>query len=234
MYTLGSAGLDGARSSISLPFVSLGINVMTPLTLSSVPLRGRFIALEPYSESVRADVRRALDCDSEGWNLFAVSGQGDHFESWWMALTRAMAEGSWIAYAIRRHSDGNIVGTTSFLNLEPERQTVEIGATFLSPAVRSGYVNPESKLLLLEHAFSCGARRVEFLTDARNVRSQAALAKLGAVREGVLRRDRITWTGHIRDSVIFSVTDLDWPTVRAGLHKRLSSVDISGRGQQKS
>jgi RimJ/RimL family protein N-acetyltransferase len=64
-------------------------------------------------------------------------------------------------------------------------------------------------------------RRVELLTDARNVRSQAAIAKLGAVREGVLRRERTTWTGHVRDSVLFAVTDLDWPDVRARLERRL-------------
>lgn len=67
------------------------------------------------------------------------------------------------------------------------------------------------------------SRRVEFLTDLRNLRSQAALAKLGAVREGVARRDRVTWTGHVRDSVVFSVTDLDWPAVRAGLEARLGA-----------
>jgi N-acetyltransferase len=75
---------------------------------------------------------------------------------------------------------------------------------------------------MLAHAFACGARRVELLTDLRNVRSQAAIAKLGAVREGVLRRERVTWTGHVRDSVLFAVTDLDWPDVRARLERRLA------------
>jgi RimJ/RimL family protein N-acetyltransferase len=77
---------------------------------------------------------------------------------------------------------------------------------------------------MLAHAFAGGARRVELLTDARNLRSQAAIAKLGAVREGVLRRDRVTWTGHVRDSVLFAVTDLDWPDVRDRLEQRLGVV----------
>ncbi len=77
---------------------------------------------------------------------------------------------------------------------------------------------------MLQHAFLGGARRVELVTDLRNTRSQAAIAKLGAVREGVLRRDRVTWTGHIRDSVLFAITDLDWPAVQAGLKTRLSAL----------
>ncbi len=192
-------------------------------TLTATPLAGRFIELGPYDAHLKTDVQRALDCDAGAWELFSMSGQGEHFESWWERLTRAMAQGTWIPHAIRRRSDDRVVGTTSFLNIRPERQTAEIGATFLSPEVRGGHVNPESKLLLLERAFACGARRIELLTDLRNTRSQAAIAKLGAVREGVLRRDRITWTGHIRDTVVYSVTDLEWPQVRARLRARLDS-----------
>ena len=117
---------------------------------------------------------------------------------------------------------GAVVGTTSFLNIKPTRQTVEIGGTFIHPDARSTSVNAEAKYLMLAHAFGSGMRRVELLTDARNVRSQAAIAKLGAVREGVLRRERVTWTGHVRDSVLFAVTDLDWPNVRACLEMRLA------------
>jgi RimJ/RimL family protein N-acetyltransferase len=191
--------------------------------LERVPLSGRFVRLEPYEEAVKAQVRVALDCDAAAWNLFAVSGQGDHFDTFWSNIEREVCAGRWLAYAIRDLSDDKIVGTTSFLNIRPERQCVEIGCTFLHPNVRAGYVNAESKLLMLEHAFLGGARRVELVTDLRNTRSQAAIAKLGAVREGVLRRDRVTWTGHIRDSVLFSITDLDWPAVRAGLKTRLSA-----------
>jgi RimJ/RimL family protein N-acetyltransferase len=89
-------------------------------------------------------------------------------------------------------------------------------------------VNPESKLLMLENAFQSGVRRVELLTDVRNLRSQAAIAKLGAVREGILRRDRITWTGHVRDSVIYSITDLDYPAVQSRLRQRLAAIDPVG------
>ena len=192
--------------------------------LERIPLSGCLVRLEPYEEAVKAQVRVALNCDPAAWNLFAVSGQGDHFESFWSNIEREVSAGRWIAYAIRDLSDDKIVGTTSFLNIRPERQCVEIGATFLHPDVRSRYVNAESKLLMLQYAFLRGARRVELLTDLRNTRSQAAIAKLGAIREGVLRRDRVTWTGHVRDSVLFAITDLDWPAVQAGLKTRLSAL----------
>lgn len=194
----------------------------TPLKLPAGPLQGHFVRLEPYSEDVKAGVRQALDCDAPAWQLFAISGQGEHFDAWWANIHQAVQAGTWIAYAIRDLASDRIVGTTSFLNIKPERQCAEIGATFLHPDARAGHVNPEAKLLMLQHAFDHGARRVELLTDLRNLRSQAAIAKLGAVREGVLRRERITWTGHVRDSVLFAVTDLDWPAVQERLQARLS------------
>lgn len=194
------------------------------MQLTHTPLSCTRLTLEPYSAHNKAEVKAALDCDAEGWDLFALSGQGEHFDIWWNKLTDGMQAGTWLPYAMRNKSNGKVIGTTSFLNIKPERQTVEIGATFISPDYRSGYVNPEAKLLMLEHAFNSGARRVELLTDARNLRSQAAIAKLGAMREGVLRRDRITWTGHIRDTVVFSVTDLEWPEVKARLVQRLAAI----------
>ena len=197
-----------------------------PLTLHITPLPGQFVHLEPYAEANREEVRQALDCDAEAWHVFASSGQGEHFDAWWTSAIQQTQAGHRLAFAIRDRATGKVVGTSSFLNLKPDRQTVEIGATFLHPTVRAGHTNPESKLLMLQYAFALGARRVELLTDLRNVRSQAAIAKLGAVREGVLRRDRITWTGHVRDSVLYAITDLDWPGVESCLKGRLQE---SGR-----
>jgi RimJ/RimL family protein N-acetyltransferase len=187
------------------------------MQLAHVPLTGRTVSLEPYEPGIRSEVRAALDCDPEAWQLFATSGAGEHFDRWWDVHRGA----GWMAYAIRRRATGEVVGSTSFLNINPATAVVEIGATFIRPDARGTDVNPEAKLLMLGHAFACGARRVELLTDARNARSRAAIAKLGAVEEGTLRRDRITWTGHVRDTVVFAVTDLDWPAVRARLEQRL-------------
>ena len=203
-----------------------------PLDLDRRPLTGRHVRLEPYADALRDHVRAALDCDPEAWQLFAVNGQGQGFDTWWRTVTALVAQGEWVAYAVRNRATDTVVGTTSFLNLKRTRQSVEIGGTFLHPDVRGTLVNAEAKYLMLAHAFASGARRVELLTDSRNVRSQAAIAKLGAVREGVLRRERVTWTGHVRDSVLFAVTDLDWPHVRARLERRLAIHSMENTGHE--
>lgn len=203
------------------------------MQLTHIPLEGRHIRLEPYGEANRDEVRRALDVDPEGWSLFVRTGMGEHFDLWWSNAMENQAAGLFANYAVRRRSDGRVVGTTSFLDISPGHRRVEVGATFLHPEVRSGVVNPESKRLLLGHAFDSGAARVEIITDARNLRSQAAIAKLGAVREGVLRKHKQTWTGFMRDTVVYAVIDDDWPTVRAGLDARLAAFAAQGQAAGK-
>lgn len=189
----------------------------------AIDLVGRFIRLEPYADLLKEPLRQALDVDPEAWSVVATSGQGEHFETWWGGAMDQAAAGRRLSYVVRRLSDGALVGTSAYLNIQPQHRGVEIGASFLRPEARGGPVNPEMKLLMLRHAFAAGALRVELITDVRNVRSQAAILKLGARAEGVLRRNRITWTGHIRDTAVFSITDLDWPRVEAGLDARIAS-----------
>lgn len=182
------------------------------------PLQGRWVRLEPFTPDLKKEVREALDCDAETWAIMSSNGLGEHFESWW---TKAQAR---LAYAVRRLTDGRIVGTSSYMTFQPEHRGLEIGSTFLHPDGRGGPVNLEAKRLLLAHAFESGVIRVEFMVDVRNQRSQAAVKKLGARPEGVLRRNKITWTGHIRDTAVFSITDLDWPQVRDQLDARLAAL----------
>lgn len=185
-------------------------------------LEGRFVRLEPYRPELREAVRAALDCDPHSWSLFSTCGMGEHFDGWWADALEGQANGTQVAHAVRRLSDGAVVGTTSYLNIRRAHRGVEIGATFYQPDARASAINPECKRLLLGHAFDEEALRVDIVTDARNLRSQGAIAKLGAMHEGVLRRHKVTWTGHVRDTVVFAVTDLDWPTVRDGLDARLA------------
>jgi len=107
---------------------------------------------------------------------------------------------------------------------KPEHRRCEIGSTFYRPEARGGVVNPASKRLLLDHAFSSGAVRVEIITDALNAASQAAIRKLGATYEGLLRKHKRTWTGRMRDTVQFAILDDDWPEVRRRLDERLASL----------
>lgn len=184
-------------------------------------LTGRFVQIEPFVEALKEHVRAAVDCDPETWAIMPVNASSNGFDDYWRAACGAPASDR-LAYAIRRRSDGKVVGMSTFYTALASQGGVEIGSTFLHPDVRSGPVNPEAKFLMLRHAFACGAERVQFRVDTRNLRSQAAVAKLGAVREGVLRRDRLTWTGYIRNTVYFSIIREEWPAVKLRLEERLA------------
>ena len=155
------------------------------------------------------------------WAILATSAEGERFDGWWAA---ALADGRRIPYAVRRLSDDAVVVTTSFLNIDGDSRSTEIGSTVLRPDARGGSTNPDMKLAMLRHAFEAGAVRVEIRTDARNDRSQAAIAKLGATREGVLRRHKRLWNGEIRDTVVYSIIADEWPEVQARLSARLDRL----------
>jgi len=190
--------------------------------LPFVSLTGRFVRLEPFAPALKDEVRQAIDCDPHTWAILPTNPTGERFEAWWSQTLSSPAQVA-LPYAIRRLGDGRVVGKSTFYTALASQGGVEIGSTFLHPDVRAGAVNPETKLLMLGHAFGSGAVRVQFRVDSRNQRSQAAVAKLGAVREGVLRKDRLTWTGYIRDTVHFSILDSEWPAARARLEQRLGA-----------
>jgi RimJ/RimL family protein N-acetyltransferase len=189
------------------------------MDLLAKPLTGRHVRLEPFAPALKDEVRAALDCDPETWALLTLDGRGA-FDGWWDGALREAAAGTRVPFAVRRLADGAVVGTTSRLELRPEHRSFQIGWTFYRPDARGGAVNPECKLLLLKSGFEAEAERIEFWVDARNARSQAAVLKLGAVREGVLRRHRVTWTGWVRDTVVFSIIRDEWPAVEARLSER--------------
>jgi N-acetyltransferase len=187
------------------------------------PLEGHFVRMEPLMPQHKEEIRAAIDCDPASWSIMLVNPVGAGFEEYWSACCGAPLTER-LPYAIRRLSDGRMVGTSTYFMASAKHGGVEIGATFLRPDVRATPVNPESKILMLSHAFDSGAVRVQFKVDQRNERSQAAVAKLGAVKEGVLRRDMRTWTGHIRDTVVFSILDSEWPAVKLRLEQRLATL----------
>lgn len=192
------------------------------MRLFTDPMEGKFIRLEPIQESMREDMRRALDVDAENWKIQLISGRGEHFDRYWRSMQPNVTDGR-MAFAVKIAATGEIVGTSSFLHISQSHRTLEIGSTFLHPKVRGTKVNPEMKLLMLSHAFERGALRAQLTVDSRNLRSQAAVAKLGAVKEGVIRRHFVTWTGHLRDSVIYSIIDTEWPDIRDRLAARLAA-----------
>ncbi len=123
-----------------------------------------------------------------------------------------------LPFAIVERAKNKVIGSTRYLNIRPEHRSLEIGWTWLGQQWQRTTANTEAKLLLLSHAFDrLGCVRVEFKTDARNARSQRALERIGATREGVLRKHMIVQGNFARDSVYFSVIDSDWPEVRERL-----------------
>ena len=196
---------------------------LEPMTLGNGPLADRFVRLEPFDARLEAEVRAALDCDPDAWDIRVGAAYGPYFDGWWRSALAAMSYGSRIAYAVRRLADGLVVGTTSLYEIKPAYRRCEIGSTFYRPEARGGPVNPAAKRLLLGHAFEAGAVRVEIITDAINPASQAAIRKLGARDEGVLRKHKITWKGRIRDTAQFAILDEDWPQVRDRLDERLKA-----------
>ena len=134
----------------------------------------------------------------------------------------AYAERSMVPWAVIDAASGRAVGMTTYLNIEPAHRRLEIGSTWLGIGAQGTGINAAAKLLLLSRAFDelgCGA--VEFRTHWHNRQSRAAIEKLGAKQDGVLRNHRIFENGTVRDTVVYSIIDGEWPTVKYGLRERL-------------
>lgn len=163
------------------------------------------IRLVPLAETHRAALKAACAEDPEIWPIYAVSYDPDHFDASFEAL---LARPHGAGFAI--FSGARLVGMSCYIGVEPERGVLEIGNTYYVPALRGTGLNRIVKNLMIGRAIECGFRRMEFRVDARNLRSQAAMTKLGAHREGVIRAERIIWTGHVRDTVLFSILADEW------------------------
>lgn len=166
------------------------------------------VCITPFADRHVAPLRAACAADADIWQIMPSAMAGDHFAPE-IAKRRAQdAAGAAVLFAACR--SGEVVGTTAYLRLDPIEGVLELGGTYIAPSARGTGYNGRMKRLLIDHAFACGFRRIEFRVDARNLRSQAAVAKLGAVREGLLREDRVTWTGHLRSTVIYGLLRQDW------------------------
>ncbi len=194
------------------------------MTFEIAELLGANVRLAALAEAHREPLRSAAEEDRI-WAFTLTRGCGSGFDPWFdHALAERDAGRRW-PFAVQRLSDEAWVGSSSFLDLAIEHRRVEIGSTWYHPDVWGTAINPECKLLLLAHAFEAvGVNRVSLVTDALNVRSQAAIAKLGATREGMLRSHMISQGGRIRDSVVFGIVAAEWPAVRAGLEARIGAA----------
>jgi RimJ/RimL family protein N-acetyltransferase len=179
---------------------------MIDLVRLAEPMTGEDCRAELFSEQYREPLKTACAEDSQIWEIYANNFGPDGFDD---SVARYTANPSSRTFVL---FDGDeLAGMSSYLGIDEGRQTLEIGGTYYRPKFRGTGFNRRVKDMMLRRAFDCGFRRVEFRVDRRNVRSQAAMKKLGAVREGVLRADRVTWTGHVRDTVLFAILKEEWP-----------------------
>ncbi len=176
------------------------------------------IRLQPLTEAHHEALKAACAEDLEIWRIYSTSYGPDQFDASFDAM---LAQSDWYSFALFRGD--RLVGMSSYMGIDPSRMVLEIGSTYHVPAERGTGFNRIVKDLMVTRAFDCGFRRIEFRVDSRNSRSQAALAKIGAVREGVLREDRITWNGHVRDTVLYSILASEWD--RSGGVNRRDSID---------
>lgn len=192
-----------------------------------VLLENTWVRLEPLQPR-HAEALFAIGQDAGDW---AYMPHGcftslAHTRSWIADALTLQEKGEQVSFVIFDRSSGAVAGSTRFLNIRRRDRGLEIGWTWLGRDFQRSAVNTATKLLLLQHAFdTLGALRVELKTDARNLRSQAAIARLGATREGVFRRHMIVQNGFVRDTVYFSITDQDWPRVRDGLLQKLGAAN---------
>ena len=163
------------------------------------------VRLEPLGGAHREGLRAACAADREIWQIYPVNLTGAHFDPGFDAILAAPAR---LAFAVLIGE--RVIGTSSYLGVAPQDRVLEIGGTYVDPADRGTGVNAVMKRLMIDNAVACGYRRIEFRVDTRNARSMAAVAKLGAKLEGVLRRNRVTWTGYVRDTAVYSLLAEEW------------------------
>ena len=194
------------------------------MKLLPITLAGRHVRLEPLAESHHAALERnGTDAEVWRWMPFKNADTRESVRQWCATVGGLHARGEAAAFAIIEVATGEAVGGTTLFDYSEAHRRVEIGYTWHARRVWRTPVNTECKFLLLGHAFeTLGMNRVQLKTDARNERSQAAIARLGAVREGVLRAHMVMPDGWVRDSVMFSIVASEWPAVKAGLAAKLA------------
>ena len=192
------------------------------MEISPVTLEGQHTSLEPLTLAYQEALIAAAD-DGELWNsTVTVVPTRDTMAEYIDAALQAQARGSELPFVIIRKATGKVVGTTRFYEIESKDRRAAIGYTWLSRSAQRTGVNTEAKLLLLTHAFEhWQCNRVEFITDVLNQQSRAAILRLGAKEEGILRNHMIMPGGRIRDSVCFSIIAAEWPEVKARLSAKL-------------
>lgn len=182
----------------------------------------QWVALEPLRREHISEIA-AVAADGELGRLwFTAAPAADSVERWVEARLAVQAPDTGLTFVVRRH-DGTLVGSSSYMNVDGANRRLEIGNTWYVASARRTGVNSETKLLMLGHAFDeLGCLAVEFRTHFFNMASRAAIERLGAKLDGILRSHQVLPDGSRRDTVVYSILDVEWPAVRNNLRYRLS------------
>ncbi|MBN3856315.1 GNAT family N-acetyltransferase [Paraburkholderia sp. Ac-20340] len=196
---------------------------MTPDSMNTTPtLSGKTVELRPLRETDATALIEAA-ADGELWNLkVTVVPSPATVDAYIAKALEGERAGTVMPFAIVQRESGRVVGSTRFWKIDRANRKLEIGHTWLAASAQRSSINTESKYLLLAYAFeTLKCVRVQFTTDELNEKSRAAILRLGARQEGIVRHERIMPDGRKRNSVRFSIIDDEWPQVRAGLEARL-------------
>ena len=192
-------------------------------SIEPITLTGKFVTLEPLSQEHHDGMVDAAR-DGDLWKLWYTSVPTP--EGMAAEIDRRLdlqAKGSMLPFATRSNATGKLIGMTTYMNIDAATPRLEIGSTWNAASAHGTGTNPDSKLLLLRHAFeTLGCAAVEFCTHWMNQQSREAIARLGAKQDGVLRSHTRSKDGALRDTVVFSILEHEWPAVRNGLEFRLA------------
>lgn len=193
------------------------------MEVNPVVLTGRHVRLEPMTEGHVPGLAE-IGVGQPFWDfmLYGNINTVDDMRSWVLDILSRAEKGTDLPFVAIHLASGRVAGATRYLNIMPQDRGLEIGGTWYGSEFQRTIVNTECKYLLLKHAFeTLGCIRVQLKTDLRNERSQKAIERIGAVKEGVLRNHMILPDGRIRHSVFYSILDTEWPGVKAGLEERM-------------
>ncbi|AOJ66369.1 GCN5 family acetyltransferase [Burkholderia ubonensis] len=195
----------------------------SPVLPEQPTLTGEHVELQPLNAS-HAQALLAAAADGQLWNLRVTVVPGpDTIDAYLATALQGRADGTVMPFAIVERATGRVVGSTRFWKIDRKNRKLEIGHTWLGESVQRSRVNTEAKWLLLTYAFeTLRCVRVQFTTDELNEKSRAAILRLGAKQEGIVRHERIMPDGRKRNSVRFSIIDDEWPDVKARLRERLA------------
>jgi len=193
------------------------------MRVEPVALAGaRWVSLEPLTVEHVPELA-AASADGDVGRLWFTSAPSPETAAQWVDLRLSLQHPDTGLTFVARSFDGRVVGSSSYLHVDPPNRRLEIGNTWFSASVRRTGVNTESKLLMLSHAFDeLGCVAVEFRTHFFNSTSRAAIERLGAKLDGVLRSHQLLPDGSRRDTVVYSILDVEWPAVRNNLKFRLA------------